>query len=142
MQSRNVATPIDGIHGTLTTPNGLALIAAMINPAAMDGRDAGGETLGHSAEMEWFCDLQSCLPGPGTSSSKGAGFAEPQLSLTDLRDGVVQRGRGDSHQPGKGVVELQNQVDRSRNRQGADDEGSYHGWVPGCEKAEAGEDDG
>lgn len=62
-------------------------------------------------------------------------------SSTDFYDSITQGSLGDPHKSGEGAIQLQNQVDRSRNRQGAHDQGSDHSWVPGCEETEARKDD-
>lgn len=122
------------------------LIAAMINRVAMGRRlDAVCEKLRPPAREAHKCNGVMTYSHASWARQKlfnGAGFTEAQQSLTDLHDCVVQGPGGDSHQSGKRIVQLQNQVDRSRNRQGAHDQGSDYGWVPGCEEAEAGKDDG
>ena len=55
---------------------------------------------------------------------------EAQRSATDFYDSITQGSVGDSHKSGEGAIQLQNQVDRSRNRQGAHDQGSDYSWVP------------
>ena len=64
------------------------------------------------------------------------------MLLTELREGVAQRGARYPNKATLGSVQLQNEKDRARDRQPADEQGAGHGCVSGRAEAEADENHG